>query len=93
MHLLCSFYFVEASKWRTYVELTNGKRIGVDWILSATGVLPNADWFQGLKDLEQGICVNDWMHTSLPDVYAAGDACYPCWSAQKHWFQVNICTF
>ena len=74
------------------MELTNGKRFGVDWILSATGVIPNADWFEGLKDAEQGICVNDWMHTSLPDVFAAGDVCNPCWPTQKHWFQVRAPT-
>lgn len=67
----------------------------MDFILSATGVLPNCEWTKtdpencGLKqDEEKGIFVDATMHTSSPDIFAAGDVCYPNWKWSKHWFQV-----
>jgi hypothetical protein len=30
-------------KWNVYLELTNGKLIGFDFVVSATGVIPNGD--------------------------------------------------
>ncbi len=30
-------------KWNVYLELTNGKLIGFDFVVSATGVVPNGD--------------------------------------------------
>ena len=35
----------ETEEWPVYVELTNGKFIGCDFIVSATGVLPAVDLF------------------------------------------------
>jgi hypothetical protein len=32
-----------ADQWNVYIELTNGKIFGVDFIVSATGVQPNGD--------------------------------------------------
>lgn len=40
---LCLFYFLEV--WPVYVELTNGKVYGCDFIVSATGVTPNIEPF------------------------------------------------
>ena len=30
-------------EWNVYLELTNGKLIGFDFVVSATGVIPNGD--------------------------------------------------
>jgi NAD(P)H-nitrite reductase large subunit len=56
------------------VSLSNGERIEVDLVISATGVKPNIEF---LKDsrlaINTGITVNDCMQTSDPNIYAAGD--------------------
>lgn len=38
------FYFSEGS-WPVYVRLTNGKTFGCDFVVSATGVVPNMEPF------------------------------------------------
>ena len=56
------------------VKLSNGKSLGVDLVISATGVRPNIAFLKssGL-DMNTGILVNEVMQTSHPDIYAAGD--------------------
>ena len=34
---------IDSTSWPFYVKLTNGKVYGVDFIVSATGVIPNTD--------------------------------------------------
>lgn len=48
----------------------------VDLVIQAAGVTPNTDWLKGTIALdEQGFIVTDeYLQTSLPDVYAVGDA-------------------
>lgn len=81
--------------WPVYVELTNGKLYGCDFIVSATGVVPNTSF---LKDTGIEVCsdgglkVNWKMETSLPDVYAAGDVCTTSWEKAPHWFQMRLWT-
>lgn len=41
--------FDPTEEWSVYVELTNGKIIGCDFIVSATGVIPNSN-IEGLED-------------------------------------------
>jgi len=56
------------------VQLSNGKTIEVDLVISATGVKPNIEYLKSSSlDLGVGVLVNDSMQTSNPDVYAAGD--------------------
>lgn len=56
------------------VKLSNGKTIEVDLVISATGVKPNIGYLNPLElDLGIGILVDNFMRTSHPDVYAAGD--------------------
>ncbi|XP_011156538.1 pyridine nucleotide-disulfide oxidoreductase domain-containing protein 1 [Solenopsis invicta] len=82
-------------EWPIYAQLTNGKIIGCDLIISATGVTPNSD-ICGLEDLERGEDTGllvDWkLETSKKDVYAAGDVCTVGWSKAKHWFQMRLWT-
>ena len=78
------------------VHLTNGDAYDVDYIISATGIVPNADWIlEG--DLKKGqhgnLLVDRTMQTTAPDVYAAGDVveCDSSWSqGGTHWFQMRL---
>jgi len=82
-------------KWPIYAKLTNGKIIGCDLIISATGVIPNSD-ICGLEDLERGEedagLLVDWkLETSKKDIYA-GDVCTVGWPKAKQWFQMRLWT-
>lgn len=56
------------------VRLSNGKRLEVDLVISATGVRPNIECLKNSSiDLFSGVLVNEHMQTSHPDIYAAGD--------------------
>lgn len=94
---LCEeFDHESAIDWPAFVELTNGKVYGCDFIVSATGVSPNSELFaDGNKlDLAEdlGICVNNRMETSEADVYAAGDVCFANWPHAHHWIQMRLWT-
>lgn len=84
-----------AKKWPVYVVLTNGKTIGCDLVVSATGVTPNSDvlGLEALKKGEDNGLLVDWkLETSEKDVYAAGDVCTAGWELPKHWFQMRLWT-
>ncbi|CAF89834.1 unnamed protein product, partial [Tetraodon nigroviridis] len=80
--------------WPLYVQLTNGKTFGCDFVVSATGVVPNTEPFLhgntfALGD-DGGLQVNEHMRTSEADVYAAGDVCTACWEHSPLWHQVVL---
>uniref|UniRef100_A0A3Q2YK15 Pyridine nucleotide-disulfide oxidoreductase domain-containing protein 1 n=1 Tax=Hippocampus comes TaxID=109280 RepID=A0A3Q2YK15_HIPCM len=82
--------------WPVYVLLTNGKTFGCDFVVSATGVIPNTEPFLrgnnfALAD-DGGLRVDDHMVTSEPDVYAAGDVCTACWDHSPLWQQMRLWT-
>ncbi|XP_029902174.1 pyridine nucleotide-disulfide oxidoreductase domain-containing protein 1 isoform X2 [Myripristis murdjan] len=86
----------EGGSWPVYVKLTNGKTFGCDFIVSATGVVPNTEPFLhgnnfALAD-DGGLRVDDHMMTSEPDVYAAGDVCTACWEHSPLWQQMRLWT-
>ena len=58
--------------WR--VKLSNGKTLGADLIISATGVKPNIGFLEGsaVKCL-LGVLTDEHLQTSVPGIYAAGD--------------------
>uniref|UniRef100_A0A8D0BMG4 Pyridine nucleotide-disulfide oxidoreductase domain-containing protein 1 n=1 Tax=Salvator merianae TaxID=96440 RepID=A0A8D0BMG4_SALMN len=82
--------------WPVYVELTNGKIYGCDFIVSATGVVPNVQPFLDGNNFaigeDGGIKVDKYMHTSLPDIYAAGDICTTSWEPSPVWQQMRLWT-
>ncbi|XP_034235707.1 pyridine nucleotide-disulfide oxidoreductase domain-containing protein 1 [Thrips palmi] len=84
-------------RWPAYAELTNGVTIGVDLVVSATGVVPSVHAFANgnptlrLHD-DGGILVDEHMRSSVPRVFAAGDACTAGWAHAKHWFQMRLWT-
>ena len=51
-----------------------GKKVVVDGVIAGIGILPNVELAQaaGLK-VGNGIVVDDTLHTSHPDIFAAGD--------------------
>ncbi|XP_068247237.1 pyridine nucleotide-disulfide oxidoreductase domain-containing protein 1 [Palaemon carinicauda] len=85
-----------STEWPVYVELTNGKVYGCNFIVSATGVVPNSKDFLAGNNFslspEGGFLVDDKMQTTEKDVYAAGDVCTPNWELSPHWFQMRLWT-
>jgi NAD(P)H-nitrite reductase large subunit len=57
------------------VKLDNGKSLGADLVITATGVRPNIDFLHdsGIRT-DVGVLVNQHMASNIPEVYAAGDA-------------------
>ena len=56
------------------LHLANGTRIDADLVVVATGVQPNLQLLQGTGiSVADGVQVNQYMQTSHPDIYAAGD--------------------
>ncbi|TRY58378.1 hypothetical protein DNTS_018475 [Danionella cerebrum] len=86
----------ELGEWPAYVRLTNGKIYGCDFVVSATGVVPNTDPFLNGNDFELaadgGLSVNDHMRTSEQDVFAAGDVCSTSWEPSALWQQMRLWT-
>ena len=87
----------EGSNWPLIVELTDGEFIGCDFIVSATGVVPNTDIFEGIpcKFAEDGgVEIDQNMRvTGISDVYAAGDVCSTSqWEYASHWHQMRLWT-
>ena len=42
---LISFSSLSVGSWPVYIQLTNGKTFGCDFVVSATGVVPNTEPF------------------------------------------------
>lgn len=78
------------------VKLTNGNIYPADIVVSAIGVDPNSNIqvhgspFELASDA--GLSVGEFMETSVPHVFAAGDVCTPAWERAKHWFQMRLWT-
>lgn len=56
------------------VELQSGKKLETDMVVAGIGVKPNTKIFENSRlNINDGIVVNEYCETNLPDVYAAGD--------------------
>lgn len=56
------------------VVTSSGQRILCDLAVVGVGVQPDVDWLAGSGiELQNGVVVDEFCATSLPDVYAAGD--------------------
>lgn len=62
----------------THVSLASGKDLPADLVVAGVGISPNIELFADTPlQVDDGIVINRFLETSLPDVYAAGDvACY-----------------
>uniref|UniRef100_A0A1I8H3N9 Pyr_redox_2 domain-containing protein n=1 Tax=Macrostomum lignano TaxID=282301 RepID=A0A1I8H3N9_9PLAT len=91
--------------WPVFAALSNGELLGVDLIVSATGVTPTALLADGgvgpALDAEGAVAVDRGMRSSLAHVFAAGDACGCAgWSSDgetssaaeetRLWFQMRL---
>jgi NADPH-dependent 2,4-dienoyl-CoA reductase/sulfur reductase-like enzyme len=58
-----------------HVKTSSGEHLEADMVVIGIGVLPNVEIFKGsgLKIVEDGILVNRFLETNVPDVLAAGD--------------------
>jgi nitrite reductase (NADH) large subunit len=57
------------------VELESGETLKADILIAATGVRPNIDFLEGSGIAHGwGITVDEHLRTTIPDIYAAGDA-------------------
>ncbi len=65
---------IDAAGGALAVTLTTGQTLPADLYLSAVGVKPDIAWLadSGI-DIGNGIVVNEYMETSAPGVFAAGD--------------------
>lgn len=56
------------------VELSDGSLVYADLVVVATGVRPNLDFIEpGQVERDAGLIVDDYLRTSAPDLFAAGD--------------------
>lgn len=56
------------------VDLDNNETLKADLVISATGVRSNFEFLKSSGiSLDQGVIVNEYLQTSSPDIYAAGD--------------------
>ncbi|AGB41159.1 NAD(FAD)-dependent dehydrogenase [Halobacteroides halobius DSM 5150] len=57
------------------ISLQSGQKLKTDFVVIATGAIPRLGLVEdaGLKVGKEGVVVNEWMQTSDPDIYAAGD--------------------
>ncbi|MFC1681168.1 NAD(P)/FAD-dependent oxidoreductase [Pseudomonadota bacterium] len=56
------------------VRFDNGDEIAADMVITATGVAPNTAFLDGSGiKVDTGIVVDEFLQTSVPGVYAAGD--------------------
>lgn len=82
--------------FKVEVFLSNGKSFKCDFVVSATGVIPNGKQIkiEGLDlDDNEAIIVNQQMETNIKNIYAAGDVC-SCqhWDHSNLWFQMRLWT-
>lgn len=59
---------------RVRVELSNGEALRADLVLVAIGVVPATGWLAGSGvEIADGVIVDEYGETSIPDIFAAGD--------------------
>lgn len=70
--------FVSDNEQVTHVSLASGQDLTTDLVVVGIGILPNVELFADTALLlDDGIVINRYLETNLPNLYAAGDvACY-----------------
>lgn len=71
----------------TAVRLKSGKEISCQVVGVAIGVRPNMELVQGLPvEQDRGVMVNEFMQSSVPSLFAAGDIAqvYDHWTKKHH---------
>ena len=56
------------------VHMGDGEVLDADLVIVATGVKPNTDFLDGTGvEIDEGILIDDYMRTTVPTIFAAGD--------------------
>lgn len=70
------------------VRLADGREIEADFVIFSAGVKPDLELAESMGLVaEYGVVVDDYLETSVPEIYAAGDVCqhqgrfYGLWAA------------
>jgi rubredoxin-NAD+ reductase len=73
-HLECVANTVNKTEQGYRLELSNGKHLDTDFILSAIGLIPHITLAKaaGIKT-QRGVVVNRYLETSIKEIYALGD--------------------
>ena len=92
----CEIQDIKIQNNEVLVTLSNGKTFSTDFIVSATGVIPNGKIIKvpNLElDNQNAIIVNQEMKTNIKGIFAAGDVC-SCqhWNHSPHWIQMRLWT-
>ena len=65
---------VEAANGGLRLETSDGGSLDADLVVCATGVRPNTGLLDGSGvEIDDGVLVDAYLETSVPDIYAAGD--------------------
>jgi len=73
-HFGSSVVTIDAQDEALEVTLTCGKKLSVDVVLSAVGIRPNIGLAKAANiDINRGIVVDNYLRTSIKNVYAIGD--------------------
>jgi nitrite reductase (NADH) large subunit len=71
------------------IQLQNGTILQTDLVVCAIGATPNTHFLPSEIALQDGYCVvNEYMQTSMPAIYAAGDCCM-VYDQLTKWVQPN----
>lgn len=71
------------------VVMASGHAVPCDMVVVGIGVIPNTQWLEGSGiEIENGIVVDEYCRTSLPDVFAAGDVAN--WWSQRYGRRLRI---
>ncbi|RLJ65196.1 NAD(P)/FAD-dependent oxidoreductase [Sulfurisoma sediminicola] len=74
VHVNSAITAIEQKGGELAVKLDTGATLAADLVICAAGVRPNIGFLAGSGiEIGRGIHVDSHMHTSVPDIYAAGD--------------------
>ncbi|KYH32742.1 NAD(P)/FAD-dependent oxidoreductase [Neomoorella mulderi] len=74
IHLREDVIALEGHEKVTGVVLRSGAAVPADVVVVGKGVRPNVDFLQGSGiEVDRGVLVDDYLATSIPGIYAAGD--------------------
>ena len=84
---------IEGDRQVKAVRLEDGRRIDADFVVVGVGVTPRVELAEAAGlELDNGIAVDEYLQTSAPNIYAAGDvanARHPFYNRRlrvEHWF-------
>jgi rubredoxin-NAD+ reductase len=73
-HFGCTAHSINKIEQKYHLELSNGKSLETEFVLSAIGLKPHVSLAENAKiKINRGIIVNRYLETSAPDIYALGD--------------------